>query len=183
MLIWSDSEFSIRSSVVKTDTIKNSIFWTTFKMDFSVFKAKPKCWRWKIAVSLDAKIFYIVWPIISISSKYFTTLILLWPWKLSSLMSNAEELKNKHTSYPACTCNLFPVVIPERKAKLSFWNANGMNWFRHTLFKYLKYCLKTPHPDALSAVWLPSSTCFQSPLMLEFPVPDPSVLSGELYNF
>ena len=44
----------------------------------------------------------------------------------SSLMADAVELKNKHLSYPACTCNLSLVVIRGGKTNFQFemlmWN-------------------------------------------------------------
>ena len=65
-----------------------------------------------------------------------------------------------------------------------------MKWFRYYKFTtgrspYLfslprKYCLNTLQPDALSAVWLPSSTRSLSPLVLELLVPNPCVVSEKL---
>ena len=43
-----------------------------------------------------------------------------------------------------------------------------------------KYCMKTPQPDTLFPVWLPSSTCYLPPPLLELLVPDRCVVSGEL---
>ena len=51
--------------------------------------------------------------------------------------------------------------------------------FHPSLFP-TKDCLKNPQPDVLFAVWLPSSTCSLSPLVLELLIYDPCVASAEL---
>ena len=85
----------------------------------------------------------------------------------SSFMTDAVELKNKHLSYPACTCNLLLVVICGGKTNLPFWN-DDMEWtglsilsspqvdFSHFFSLRRKYCFKTPQYEALFAacgVW------------------------------
>ena len=85
----------------------------------------------------------------------------------SSLMSDALELKNKHLSYPVCTCNLPPVVIRGGKTKLPFWNAG--TWY----LKFItgSFSLSLPNQEII-AYKLPSMMpiCCMAPIFNMFSV-------------